>query len=88
MRLFFSSGHAVDFVIAVVACELVALLYWRARRGAGLSVADLIGLQLPGVCLLLALRCALVGADYRWIALCLAASFPFHLFDIMRRSRR
>ena len=39
----------------------------------------------PGVFLLLALRMALTGAGWAWIAVFLAASFPFHIADIVRR---
>jgi hypothetical protein len=37
--------------------------------------------------LLAALRCALTGADSRWILAFLAASFPPHVFDLVRRWR-
>lgn len=42
---------------------------------------------LPGALMLLALRAALVGLAWPWIALALAASFPAHLADLARRSR-
>jgi hypothetical protein len=50
-------------------------------------LADALGLIMPGVLLVVALRAALVGADWRWIALPLALSLPFHLFDLGRRVR-
>jgi hypothetical protein len=40
---------------------------------------------LPGALLLLALRAALTGQAWPWIALALAASFPAHLADLARR---
>ena len=40
---------------------------------------------LPGVFMLLALRASLTGAPWPWIAAPLAASFPFHIADMMRR---
>jgi hypothetical protein len=79
---FFASGHAADLVLAVLAME--ALLLRRAGRPA----IDVALLLLPGACMMLALRAALVGADWPWIALALAASFPVHLADLMRRGRR
>jgi hypothetical protein len=51
------------------------------------DLADALGLIMPGVLLVVALRAALVGADWRWIALPLALSLPFHLFDLGRRVR-
>jgi hypothetical protein len=78
---FFASGRAADLVLAVLAIEAVLLM--RAGRRA----IDVALLLLPGACMMLALRAALVGADWPWIALALAASFPVHLADLFRRSR-
>jgi len=85
---YFSSGRAIDVVLAVVALELVALTVWRRRTGAGLGPLDLGGQLAAGVFLLLALRCALTGADLRWTAAFITAALPAHLFDLLRRSRR
>lgn len=79
---FFASGRAVDVVLAVILIETVYLL-WRGWR-----VSDLALLLLPAVLMLLALRAALVGADWIWIALPLALSFPVHLADLSRRAKR
>lgn len=78
---FFSSGHAADLVLAVLVLE--ALLLLRAGRPA----IDVALLLLPGACMMLGLRAALVGASWPWIALPLAASFPVHLADLVRRGR-
>jgi len=40
---------------------------------------------LPGALMLLALRAAVTGLAWPWIALALAASFPPHLADLARR---
>lgn len=87
MSAFFTSGRAIDVVLAVLAIELLVLQRRYRRHRRGLSPLDLVGQMLPGGLLLLALRCALTGADYRWIAALLCASFPAHLFDLVRRSR-
>ena len=39
----------------------------------------------PGACLILALRAALTGSNWIWIAAPLAVSLPFHLADLARR---
>jgi hypothetical protein len=82
MAEFFASGHAVDLVLAVILVETIWLLWhgWRA--------SDVALLLLPAVLMLLALRAALVGADWMWIALPLALSFPVHLVDLSRRAKR
>ncbi len=80
MNWLFDSGHAVDIVLVVIALEfawLVARMKWRALDAA---------LRLmPGALILLALRGALTGADWRWIALPLLLSFPVHVADLKRR---
>jgi len=78
---FFASGHAADLVLSVLVLE--ALLLLRAGRPA----IDVALLLLPGACMMLSLRAALVGASWPWIALPLAASFPVHLADLVRRGR-
>ena len=81
MNEWFASGHAVDLVLAFIAIEAI----WLCRRG--WKIADAAVLLLPGVCMLIALRLALIGAAWPGIALALTLSLPFHLADIARRSR-
>jgi hypothetical protein len=87
VKEFLISGRAIDFVLVVVALEVAALVVARRRTGRGLAPLDLLGQLLAGALLLIAVRCALTGADYRLTALFLAASFPAHLFDLARRLR-
>lgn len=82
MAWLFASGHAVDVVLAVMAVELIWL---TARRG--WPIADVILRLGPGALMLVALRVALTGSDWRWIALPLLLSFPIHLADVARRPR-
>ncbi len=79
LAAFFASGHAADFVLAVLAVEALILL----RAGRAFSEVAL--LLLPAMLMMLGLRAALVGASWPWIALPLAASFPVHLLDLRRR---
>ncbi len=81
MERFFRSGQAVDLILAVIAVEFLALT-WLRRGGSLLARVLALG---PGVMILLALRGALTGASWPWIALPLAASFPIHLTDVIRR---
>jgi hypothetical protein len=74
----FASGHAVDIVLAVIAVELVWLIV------SGKAGADVLVRLGPGVLMLVALRAALVGLDWRWVALPLLLSFPVHLADLAR----
>ncbi|MEG3086777.1 hypothetical protein [Sphingomonas sp. PB4P5] len=56
---------------------------WLVSRGWRVSEA-LLRLA-PGALILLALRAALIGLDWRWIALPLLLSFPIHLADLRIR---
>ena len=76
----FASGHAVDLVLAVMAVE-GAWLVSLARR----SAADVVLALLPGALLLVALRAALTGAGWAWVALFVTLSLPAHLADMRRR---
>lgn len=80
----FASGRVVDTILLIIALE-AAWLLWRARGRRSSVVLDTLFALGPGACLLLALRAALTGADWPWIALALAASFPLHLLDLRRR---
>ena len=76
----FASGHAVDLVLVVLTIEAV----WLFARGAP---ASLLLMLAPGACMMLALRAALTGAPWPWVALPLTVSLPFHLADLRHRLR-
>lgn len=75
----FASGHVVDLVLAVLAAEFVCLVM---RGNRAMDVALGLG---AAVLMMLALRAALTGAPWPWIALPLVLSFPLHLADLGRR---
>jgi len=88
MREFFASGLVVDLVLAVMVLEALVLgLYFRITSR-GISLADLLVNLVSGTCLLLALRAALTGQSWEWIAAALSASLLGHLLDLSRRWRR
>ncbi len=76
---FFASGHAVDLVLAVLAVEAVILIVRKHR------VLPVVLALLPGALMMLALRAALTGAGWHWVALWLALSWPVHLADLRWR---
>lgn len=88
MGALFSSGGIVDAILLAVALEAALLLWYRHRTGRGVPPADLLAMLAAGACLMLALRAALVGAAWPWIAACLAGSLATHLLDLGRRWRR
>jgi hypothetical protein len=82
MSAFFGSPHMVDLVLVVLLVETLALVFLRSAVTSWINIA---AAALPGLFLLLALRAALAGGGWVWVALWLAASFPAHLFDLWRR---
>lgn len=88
MSELFSNGRIVDIIIVCMVLEWIAIVAYKSRTGNGITPPDLSCNLLAGVFLMLALRGALVGAAWQWIALCLAAALPAHLSDLVRRWQR
>ncbi len=87
MSELFASGHIVDLIIVFTAIEVTAVVAYRRRTGRGLPSGDLISTLLSGICLMIALRCALTGLWWGWIGLCLGLALVAHLNDLARRWR-
>lgn len=85
MSSFIASGAVADLVLLVMAVEFIALTALQ-RTGRMRRAVDLLSALVPGACLVLALRAALTGAAWPWIAGMIALSFPFHVIDVVRRS--
>jgi len=88
VRDLLASGHLIDIALAVIALEIVFLVARARRVPQGLKPLDVMGQILAGAFLMLAVRSAVTGADYRLTLAFLTASFPAHLFDLARRVRR
>jgi len=80
-----TSGRIVDVIIVFMAVEALALYLYHRRTSLGPATADIVAMLLAGLCLLLALRAALTGADWLWVASFLAAALVAHLADLHRR---
>ena len=80
-----TSGRVVDLIIAFMAVEALALFVYCRRTPLGPAPADIVAMLLAGLCLLLALRAALTGADWFWVAAFLFAALIAHLADLRRR---
>jgi len=80
MAQWFASGRIMDLILGVAVLEAVLVLaLWRGKRW------PLVSNLLAGFCLMLAVKAALVGADWGWIAACLAGALPAHLSDLFDR---
>lgn len=85
MAELFADGRIVDVAIALLLLEALLLLWLRAKHRRGPAPADLLGNLAAGLFLLLALRAALAGAAWTWIAASLTAALAAHVFDLWRR---
>ena len=85
MRDFVSSGHLVDLAMVLTLLELIGLVIYRRRTCRGIEASKLVIALASGLFLMLALRAALTGADWPWIALALSASWATHLLDLKNR---
>lgn len=87
MTEFFASGRAVDLILCLMVAEGILLAFYHRRTGRGIAIRDLAGVLLAGGFLLLALRAALTGASWVWVAGFLVAGLVAHLGDLARRWR-
>jgi hypothetical protein len=83
-----SSAQLVDTAIAITMVEWLALALYRRITGRGLPPEAYALNLLSGLCLMLALRCALQGEAWYWGAACLAASGLAHLMYLRQRWQR
>ena len=80
-----SSRDLIDIVIAVTLIECTALLVFYQVKKRGLAPGDYLLNLVSGLCLMLALRCALTDSAWTWIAFWLMASGLAHGTDLWRR---
>ncbi|WP_375456523.1 hypothetical protein [uncultured Methylobacterium sp.] len=88
MAAWFSSGRIVDAILVLVALEAVLLLALRLRTGRGPAPLPLLCNLASGAALMLAVRAALVGADWPVVAACMLMSLAAHLGDLIPRLRK
>ena len=79
MTDFFAGGHVAELLLALLGLEAAVLLALWQRRGLGVPPAPLLAFLAAGACLALALRAALLGQDWGWVALWLSLALPAHL---------
>jgi hypothetical protein len=84
---FFADGTVADLILLFMLLEGIVLAVYRQRTGRGMTLFDLAAMLLAGAFLLLALRAALIGASWSWIAVWLVGALVAHLVDLIRRWR-
>ncbi len=83
----FSSGHIVDLILVLVGIEALAIMIYQRLTGRGPRRGTLAANLFAGAWLLAALRAALAGAAWPWIAGALTAALLAHLVDLRQRWR-
>ena len=86
--VFFASGHVANLILVVMLIEGLALtiIAKKSKRGTGgMRTSRIIMSLAAGAALVLALRAALTGAGWQWMALALTAAFIVHLIDLYWR---
>lgn len=83
MEWLFRSGHVADLLLLVLALETA----WLASGRGPVSAKAALPFLAAGACFALALRGALTGAAWPWIAAPLAAAGLAHLWDLWSRGR-
>ncbi len=76
----------IDAIVLLMVIEAVLLRRLAIRQSVALGWADVLGLLLPGVFLLAAVRAAL-AANPALVALALVGALVAHLIDVRRRIR-
>jgi hypothetical protein len=79
MNDLFASGHVATLLLLVLTVEGVVLLGLWSWRGQGVPPGPLLAFLGSGAFLALALRAALTGQAWWWVALWLSLALPAHL---------
>ena len=82
------SGGLIDVIIVITLLEFAALLLYQQQTKRGLMPRDYLLSMLSGLCLMLALRCALKDNSWYFIASFLALAGIAHVTDIAMRLRQ
>jgi hypothetical protein len=80
------SGALLEWVIALMAIEGVALTVWWLKAGRGIPPLDLSINLAAGATLMLAVRAGILG-DFAQLAGLLALALLTHILDLSRRWR-
>jgi hypothetical protein len=78
----------ITFVIGVTLLEGVALWIYRRCTGKGVAAKDFVANWVSGLCLMFALRSALIDTWWVWVAMWLLASGLVHAGDVWSRWQR
>ena len=85
MEQLFTSGRIFDVILVAMALEVVIFGFWLWRRKQGLALVSFVASTVAGGSLVLALRAAITGAGWLFVAIYLAASLLAHVGEMVLR---
>ena len=85
VRWFFTSGRVVDVALVCLAAEAIAFAISHRIGPRDSDLPALLANSLAGALLLLALRAALTGSWWGWIALALTGALLAHALELQQR---
>ena len=85
MNELLAGPRLIELIIAITVFEGVALTLYHRATGKGVALGEFAANLLSGLCLMLALRNALLGNSSGVTALFLSASGVIHASDLWRR---
>ena len=88
MQAWVVGGGLIDTIIAITLIEVTFLLLYHHQTKRGLMPRDYLLNVLSGLCLMLALRCALSASSWYFIGAFLALAGTAHVADIAMRLRQ
>lgn len=83
----FANGRLIEIVVALMLLEFVVLAALR-RRGGGVPLGGLLAVLAAGVCLMLAVRAALLDQSPAVITAWLVGGLVAHVADLVSRWQR
>jgi hypothetical protein len=88
MEDWLGGGRAAELVLALMAFEAVALVWFRRRTGRGIPALELLTSLAAGAMLVLALRAVLLGQGLAGATPFLLAALAAHVTDLAVRWKR
>jgi hypothetical protein len=87
MTALFSSGRIIEWILAGMVLEGIALAALHRRTGRGVAPRAFLANLLSGMCVLLAMRLVLGGAWWGFASAALLLALIFHVVDLTGKWR-
>lgn len=79
------SSTTIDAILALVAVEAAALMFYRTKSKRGMPVAEVVSFLGAGAALMIALRVLATGGGFATFAVAMLVSLAMHLWHVKQR---